>query len=74
MWSQRDGCDFKLGKGENEPLMRETLGPISKSLYLVLLYQFTFAQNRPKFDISGALGLKHYIQRFRNDIGGWDQV
>ena len=39
-----------------------------------LLYQFTFAQNRPKSDISGALGLKHYIQRFRNDIGGWDQV
>ena len=44
--------------------MRETnftLGPIQKSLYLLLLYQFTFAQNRPKSDISGALGPIHYI-------------
>ena len=43
--------------------MRETnftLGPIQKSLYLLLLYQFTFAQNRPKSDISGALGPIHY--------------
>ena len=49
---------------ENEPLMRETnftLGPIQKSLYLLLLYQFTFPQNRPKSDISGALGIIHYI-------------
>ena len=38
-----------------------TLGPIQKSLYLLLLYQFTFAQNRPKSDISGALGPMHYI-------------
>ena len=45
---------------ENETSMRETnftLGPIQKSLYLILLYQFTFAHNRPKTDISGA----HYI-------------
>ena len=44
--------------------MRETnftLGPIQKSLYLLLLYQFTLAQNRPKPDISGALGPIHYI-------------
>ena len=44
--------------------MRETnftLGPIYKSLYLPLLYQFTFAQNRPKSDISGALGPIQYI-------------
>ena len=44
--------------------MRETnftLGPIQKSLYLILLYQFTFAHNRPKSDISGALGPIHYI-------------
>ena len=44
--------------------MRETnftLGPIQKSLYLLLLYQFTFAQNRPKSDISGALRPLHYI-------------
>ena len=34
---------------------------IAKSLYLVLLYQFTFAHNRPKSDISGALGPIHYI-------------
>ena len=43
---------------ENEPLMCETnftLGPIQKSLYLILLYQFTFAHNRPKSAISGAL-------------------
>ena len=49
---------------ENEPLMCETnftLGPIQKSLYLILLYQFTFAHNRPKSDISGALGPIHYI-------------
>ena len=48
---------------ENGPLMRETnftLGPIQKSLYLLLLYQFTFAQNRPKSDITGANTL-HYI-------------
>ena len=40
-----------------------TQGPLSvqKSLYLLLLYQFTFAQNRPKSDISGALGPIHYI-------------
>ena len=38
-----------------------TLGSIQKSLYLLLLYQFTFAQNRPKSDISGALGPIHYI-------------
>ena len=25
-----------------------TIGPIQKSLYMLLLYQFTFAQNRPK--------------------------
>ena len=50
--------------GGNEPLMRETnftLGPIQKSLYLPLLYQFTIDQNRPKSDISGALGPIHYI-------------
>ena len=44
--------------------MRETnftLGPIQKSLYLLLLYQFTFAQNRPKSENSGALGPIHYI-------------
>ena len=49
---------------ENEPLMRETnftLDSIQKYLYLLLLYQFTFAQNRPKSDISGALGPIHYI-------------
>ena len=49
---------------ENEPLMRETnftLDSIQKYLYLLLLYQFTFAQNRPKSDISGALGSIHYI-------------
>ena len=49
---------------ENEPLKRETnftLGPIKKSLYLLLLYQFAFAQNRPKSDISGALGPIHNI-------------
>ena len=45
--------------------MRETnftLGPIQKSLYLLLLYQFTFT-NKPKSDISGALGPGpiHYI-------------
>ena len=48
----------------DEPLMHEinfTLGPIQKSLYLLLLYQFTFGQNRPKSDISGALGPMHYI-------------
>ena len=38
-----------------------TIGPIQKSLYMLLLYQFTFAQNKPKFDISGALGPIHYI-------------
>ena len=63
---------------ENEPLMRETnftLGPIKKYLYLLLLYQFTFAQNRPKSDMSGALGPIHYItlKSFCNGIGGWDQ-
>ena len=50
--------------GGNEPLTRErnlTLGPIQKSLNLLLLYQFTFAQNRPKSDVSGALGPIHYI-------------
>ena len=26
-----------------------------------MIYQFTFAQNRPKSDISGALGPIHYI-------------
>ena len=44
--------------------MRETnftLGPIQKSLYLLLLHQFTFAHNRPTSDISGALGPIHYI-------------
>ena len=44
--------------------MRETnftLGPIQKSLYLLLLYQFTFAHNRPESDISGELGPIHYI-------------
>ena len=39
---------------------------------------FTFAQNRPKFDISGALGpiqnTLHYTKSFCNGIGGWDQV
>ena len=54
-----------LAVWENEPLMRETnftlLGPIKKSLYLLLLYQFTFTQNTPKSDISGALGPIHYI-------------
>ena len=38
-----------------------TLSPIKKYFYLLLLYQFTFAQNRPKSDISGALGTIHYI-------------
>ena len=49
---------------ENEPLVRETnftLGPIQKPLYLLLLYQFTFAHYRPKSEISGALGPIHYI-------------
>ena len=49
---------------ENEPLVRETnftLGPIQKPLYLLLLYQFTFAHYRPKSDISGALGPIHNI-------------
>ena len=44
--------------------MREayfTLGPIKKSLYLLLLNQFTFAQNRLKSDISEALGPIQYI-------------
>ena len=44
--------------------MRETnstFGPIQKSLYLLPLYQFTFAQNRSKSDISRALGPIHYI-------------
>ena len=41
---------------ENEPLMRE-----KKSLYLLLLYQSIFAQNRPKSDISEELGPIHYI-------------
>ena len=52
---------------ENEPLMRETnftLGPIQKSLYLLLLYQFTFAQNRPKSDISGTIWQKTTLFRF----------
>ena len=66
--------------GDNEPLMRETnstLGPIQKTLYLLLLYQFIFAQNRPKSDISEALGpihimynVKHYIKSVCNGIGG----
>ena len=47
-----------------------TLGPIQKSLYLLLLYQFTFAQNRPKSDITGPDTL-HYIKSFCNGIGGW---
>ena len=34
---------------------------IVKSLYLVLLYQFIFAHNRPKSDIGRALGPIHYI-------------
>ena len=42
-----------------------TQGPLSvqKSLYLLLLYQFTFAHNinRPRSDISGALGPIHYF-------------
>ena len=62
----------KIIFSENEPLMSETnftLGPIYKSLYLLLLYQFTFAQNRPKSDISGANTL-HYIKSFCNGIGG----
>ena len=37
-----------------------TLGPIQKSLYLLLL-SVSFAQNRPKSDISGALGPIDYI-------------
>ena len=44
--------------------MRETnstFGPIQKSLYLLPLYQLTFAQNRSKSDISRALGPIHYI-------------
>ena len=44
--------------------MRETnltLGPIQDSLYLLLIYQFTFAPNRQKSDISEALGPLHYI-------------
>ena len=32
-----------------------------RSKNLLLLYQFTFAQNRPKSDISGALRPIHYI-------------
>ena len=60
--------------------MRETnftLGPIQKSLYLLQLYPFTFAQNRPTSDINGALGPIHIIslKAFAiNGIGGWDQV
>ena len=59
--------------------MRETnftLGPIQKSLYLLLLHQFTFAHNRPKSDISGAQGPIHYItlKAFGIGIGGWDQA
>ena len=49
---------------ENEPLVRETnltLGPIQKPLYLLLLYQFTFAHYRPKSEISRALGPIRYI-------------
>ena len=49
---------------ENEPLVHETnftIGPIQKPLYLLLLYQFTFAHYRPKSDISVALGPIHYI-------------
>ena len=44
--------------------MRETnftLGPTQNSLYFLRLYQFTFAQNNPKSDNSGALGPIHYI-------------
>ena len=49
---------------ENEPLMRETnftLDSIQKYLYLLLLYQFTFAPKRPKSDKGGALGPIYYI-------------
>ena len=49
---------------ENVPLMRET--NFTLYLYLLLLYQFTFAQNRPKSDISMALGPIHYITSFCN--------
>ena len=50
--------------GENELLMHETnftLGPIQKSLYLLAVISDSFAQNRPKSDISGGLGPIHYI-------------
>ena len=63
---------------ENEPLMRETnftLDPIQKSLYLLLLHiSVSFAQNRPKPDISTGINTLHYIKSFCNGIGGWDQV
>ena len=48
-----------------------------QSLHMLLFYQFTFTQNRPKSDISEALGPIHYIlyiKSFCNGIGGWDQV
>ena len=57
----------------DEPLMHEinfTLGPIQKSLYLLLLYRFIFAQNRPKSDISIYIYTIHYIKSFCNGIGG----
>ena len=60
-YEQKSTHNFFL---ENVPLMPETnftVGPIQKYLYLLLLYQFTFAQNRPSYDISGALGPIHYI-------------
>ena len=44
-----------------------TLGPIQKSLYLLLLYQFTFAQNRPKSDIS----LLTFVLLFNPTIESW---
>ena len=41
-----------------------------------IIYQFTFAPNSPKSDISGALGPIHYItlQSFCNGTGGWDML
>ena len=49
-----------------------TIGPIQKSLYMLLLYQFTFAQNRPKPDISEALGPIHYITLKAFAMASWD--
>ena len=40
-------------------MLKKTTG--KNTLYLILLYQFTLAQNRPKSDISGALRPIHYI-------------